>query len=124
MGRGFLTGAFDDSGTFPDGDFRANLPRFSGDNVRINQSIVEVVHSLAVQKGCTPAQVALAWLLSKGDNIVPIPGTKRIAYLEENSAACDLQLSPALRDELESSIARLEVAGERYTEEGMKGVNA
>lgn len=124
LGRGFLTGAFDDSGTFPDGDFRANLPRFSGDNARINQSIVEVVHSLAVQKGCTPAQVALAWLLSKGDNIVPIPGTKRIAYLEENSAACDIQLSPALRDELESSIARLEVAGERYTEEGMKGVNA
>ncbi len=124
LGRGFLTGTIDDSGTFQDGDFRANLPRFSGDNARTNRSIVEVVNSLAGQAGCTAAQIALAWLLSKGDNIVPIPGTKRIAYLEENSAASDIQLSKAQIDELESSIAKLTVAGERYTEEGMKGVNA
>lgn len=124
LGRGFLTGTIDDSGTFADGDFRANLPRFSGDNARTNQSIVEVVNSLAIQNGCTAAQVALAWLLAKGDNIVPIPGTKRVNYLEENAAACLIELSPAQLNELESSIAGLEVAGERYTEEGMKGLNA
>ena len=124
LGRGFLTGKLDDSGTFHDGDFRANLPRFTGDNARTNRSIVEVVNSLAAQNGCTSAQIALAWLLSKGDNIVPIPGTKRISYLEENAAASEIQQSAAQLNELESSIANLEVAGQRYTEEGMKGVNA
>lgn len=124
LGRGFLTGTFDDSVSFQDGDFRANLPRFSGDNARKNQSIVQAVNSLAVQNNCTSAQIALAWLLSKADNIVPIPGTKRIAYLEENAAASDVALSQAQRDELETSLARLEVAGQRYTDEGMKGLNA
>ncbi len=124
LGRGFLTGKLDDSGTFEEGDFRASLPRFSGDNARTNLSIVEVVNSLAAQNDCTSAQIALAWLLSKGDNIVPIPGTKRISYLEENAAASEIQLSPAQLTELESSIANLEVAGQRYTDEGMKGVNA
>lgn len=124
LGRGFLTGTFDASGTFPDGDFRAALPRFNGDNARANLAIVEVVHSLAQRHDCTAAQIALAWLLSKGDNIVPIPGTRRIAYLEENAAAVDIQLPQAQLDELESSIAGLEVAGQRYTDEGMKGLNA
>lgn len=124
LGRGFLTGKLDDSGTFQDGDFRSNLPRFSGDNARTNRLIVEVVNSLATQNDCTAAQIALAWLLSKGENIVPIPGTKRITYLEENAATVDMELSPAQLEELESSIAQLEVAGQRYTEEGMKGLNA
>ncbi|ASJ70956.1 aldo/keto reductase [Granulosicoccus antarcticus] len=124
LGRGFLTGTFDASGNFPEGDFRAALPRFTGNNARSNLSIVEVVHSLAERNNCTAAQVALAWLLSKGENIVPIPGTKRIAYLEENAAASDIQLPQNQLDELETSIAQLEVAGQRYTDEGMKGLNA
>ncbi len=83
-----------------------------------------VMCDIAQRHEASPAQIALAWLMSKGENIVPIPGTKRIAYLEENAAACDIHLSPVQRHELESAIANLEVAGQRYTDEGMKGLNA
>lgn len=124
LGRGFLTGTFDKDTNFGDGDFRANLPRFSSDNIKTNTSIVDVVRQLAASKGCTPAQVALAWLLSKGENIVPIPGTKRIKYLEENVAAIEIALSLDELTSLEAAISPLEVAGDRYTEEGMKGLNA
>ena len=83
-----------------------------------------MVRQLAVSKGCAPAQIALAWLLAKGENIVPIPGTKRIKYLEENIAAIDVALSPDEVVSLEDALSPLEVAGDRYTEEGMKGLNA
>jgi aryl-alcohol dehydrogenase-like predicted oxidoreductase len=124
LGRGFLTGAFDAGTTFADGDFRAMLPRFSEANMTVNRSIFDLVHAAAAEKGCTPAQVALAWLLAKGDDIVPIPGTKRLKYLEENAAAVAISLSEAEMIALDQAIARLPVAGERYTEEGMKGLNA
>lgn len=124
LGRGFLTGAYNKDVAIDTGDFRANLPRFSPDNIEANSSIVDVVVRLATSKGCTSAQIALAWLLSKGDDIVPIPGTKRIRYLEENVAAVDVALSAEEVDKLEAAIAPLEVVGERYTEEGMKGLNA
>lgn len=124
LGRGFLTGAFDKDTNFGAGDFRANLPRFSPGNIETNTSIVEVVQQLAASKGCTPAQVALAWLLAKGENIVPIPGTKRIEYLEDNVAAIEIALSPDEVVNLEAAISPLEVAGDRYTEESMKGLNA
>lgn len=124
LGRGFLTGTFDKDATFGSGDFRANLPRFSPDNIEANSSIVDVVRHLAEAKGCTPAQIALAWLLAKGDHIVPIPGTKRIKYLEENVAATQVALSSDEVTKLETAISPLEVAGERYTAEGMKGLNA
>lgn len=124
LGRGFLTGTFEKDASFDDGDFRANLPRFSPANIEANTSIVEVVRQLAASKGYTPAQVALAWLLTKGDNIVPIPGTKRIKYIEENVAATDIALSSDEVLSLEASLAPLDVAGERYTQEGMKGLNA
>ena len=123
LGRGFLTGTFNKDTSFAEGDFRANLPRFSPHSIETNNSIVEVVRQLAVSKGCAPAQIALAWLLAKGENIVPIPGTKRIKYLEENIAAIDVALSPDEVVSLEDALSPLEVAGDRYTEEGMKGLN-
>lgn len=124
LGRGFLTGTFDKNADFGPGDFRANLPRFSPDNIKANISIVEVVRQLATAKDCTPAQIALAWLLAKEDHIVPIPGTKQIKYLEENVAAAQIGLSSDEVTKLEAAISPLKVAGNRYTAEGMKGLNA
>jgi aryl-alcohol dehydrogenase-like predicted oxidoreductase len=124
LGRGFLTGRFQAGSQFEDGDFRASLPRFAPDNARANAALVDVVRGIAAEKGCTPAQVALAWLLGKGDDIVPIPGTKRIKYLEENAAAASLRLSANESALLEQALSRLPISGERYTAEGMKGVNA
>ena len=123
LGRGFLTGAYGKDTEFAASDFRAHLPRFTPDSIEANTPIVDVVRQLAASKGCTPAQIALAWLLTKGEDIVPIPGTKRIQYLEENIAAADIALSDAEVAGLEAAIAPLDVVGERYTEEGMKGVN-
>lgn len=124
LGRGFLTGRFQAGAQFEDGDFRANLPRFSPDNATTNAALVDVVRGIAAAKGCTPAQIALAWLLSKGDHIVPIPGTKRLEYLEENAAAASILLDEAEGLALEKAISSLPVVGERYTPEGMKGLNA
>lgn len=124
LGRGFLTGRFQAGSQFEDGDFRASLPRFAPDNAATNAALVDVVRGIAAQKGCTPAQVALAWLLGKGDDIVPIPGTKRIKYLEENAAAASTMLSANESAALEQALSNLPVSGERYTAEGMKGVNA
>lgn len=124
LGRGFLTGTFSSSSNFAEGDFRATLPRFASDNARTNLILVERVQALAARIGCTAAQVSLAWLLSKGDNIVPIPGTRRLPYLEQNAAAVDIRPTAGELAELEAAIAGLAVAGERYTTEGMKGLNA
>lgn len=124
LGRGFLTGRFQAGSQFEEGDFRANLPRFAPDNAATNAALVDVVRGIATQKGCTPAQVALAWLLGKGDDIVPIPGTKRIKYLEENAAAASIALSANESAVLQQALSNLPVSGERYTAEGMKGVNA
>ena len=124
LGRGFLTGRFQAGSQFEDGDFRASLPRFAPDNAATNAALVDVVRGIAAQKGCTPAQVALAWLLGKGDDIVPIPGTKRIKYLEENAAAASITLSANESAVLEQALSNLPVSGERYAAEGMKGVNA
>ena len=124
LGRGFLTGTFSASTEFAEGDFRANLPRFQEENARQNLILVDRVQALAARLDCTAAQISLAWLLAKGDDIVPIPGTRRQHYLEQNAAAVDVVLSPDQMAELESSLAGLSVAGERYTSEGMKGLNA
>ncbi len=123
LGRGFLTGTFDAGTAFKPGDFRANLPRFSDDNLRSNQAIVAAVKDMAAAKGCTPAQLALAWLLAQGDDVVPIPGTKRLRYLEENAGAVDVTVTAEEDRDLKDAIGRHAVAGARYTEEGMKGVN-
>lgn len=123
LGRGFLTGRFQSDTRFEEGDFRASMPRFTPENMATNRSLVDVIHQLAERKGCTAAQVALAWLLAQGDDIVPIPGTKRERYLMENVAALSVVLSPEEQARLGRSTAQLPVAGDRYTVEGMKGVD-
>lgn len=124
LGRGFLTGSFDKTTAFAEGDFRVGLPRFLPDNIEQNTGIVHVLRRVAKRKDMTPAQLALAWVLSKGENIVPIPGTRRIKYLEENTRSADLKLSPEDVQELEGHLDTIEIHGQRYTEEGMKGVSA
>ncbi len=124
LGRGFLTGRFQDGKGFEEGDFRAGMPRFSAENVATNRLLVDVIAERAIRKHCTSAQVALAWLLAQGDDIVPIPGTKQRRYLEENAAAASIELSAEELADLDRAIARLPVAGARYSAEGMKGVDA
>ncbi len=124
LGRGFLTGRFQDRAQFSEGDFRSNLPRFTEEAIDTNRRVADVISDMARHKGCSPAQLSLAWLLSKGPDIVPIPGTKQLRYVEENAAAVKITLSAAEQQLLESATARLPVLGERYTAEGMKGVNA
>ncbi len=124
LGRGYLTGTYNADTTFEQGDFRASLPRFTAQNIMHNQPIVAAIESVAQDNNCTASQVALAWLLSKGDNIVPIPGTKRLSYLELNVAAANVNLSPNDIGKLTRASDEINIAGERYTEEGMKGLNA
>lgn len=124
LGRGFLTGTYDKSPQFAEDDFRANLPRFSKENIAINLAIVDCIRTFATSKRCTAAQLSLAWLLSRGENVVPIPGTRRLNYLEENVAAQNVSFTASELKELDAAIDKLTVAGERYSEEGMKGLNA
>lgn len=124
LGRGFLTGAYDKTTQFSDDDFRANLPRFSQENLAKNLAIVDCIRALANDKQCSAAQIALAWLLAQDDAIVPIPGTRRIPYLEENTASESIVLTAAELQDFNAVIRQIQVAGERYTEEGMKGLNA
>jgi aryl-alcohol dehydrogenase-like predicted oxidoreductase len=121
LGRGFLTGRFKSPDDLAPDDWRRNNPRFQGENFRRNLALVVKVESLAREKGCTPAQLALAWLLSRGPDIIPIPGSTRAERIEENAAAVRVALTP---DEIRSleSIAPT-VAGERYAEGGMRAVN-
>src|SRR5690242_18882871 len=93
LGRGFLTGRFRSLADLPDDDWRRNSPRFLAENVQKNLDLVQHIEELARQKRCTPSQLALAWLLARGRDIVPIPGTKRVAYLEENVGAVDVRLT-------------------------------
>ncbi|MGL6432417.1 MULTISPECIES: aldo/keto reductase [Aeromonas] len=124
LGRGFLTGRYQQEAVFEEGDFRAGLPRFQGENLATNRTLVQAVMALAQQKGCSAAQIALAWLLAQWEGIVPIPGTRRLTHLEDNLGALSVRLSPAELGALGQAIRTLPVAGERYTAEGMKGVNA
>jgi aryl-alcohol dehydrogenase-like predicted oxidoreductase len=121
LGRGFLTGRFRSIEDLAPGDWRRNNPRFQGENFQRNLDLVAKVQELARAKGCTPAQLALAWLLSRGKDVVPIPGSTRSERVEENAAAVNIQLS---QDDL-AALDRLGpgVAGERYTEGGMRAVN-
>ncbi len=116
LGRGFLSGMAKRSEEYPEDDFRRGDPRFAGENFDANMRAAASVRELATRKGATPAQVALAWLLHKSDDIVPIPGTKRRRYLEENVGAAALALSPSEVAELDSALAPEKVAGPRYNE--------
>jgi aryl-alcohol dehydrogenase-like predicted oxidoreductase len=124
LGRGFLTGTFSAAMTWNDADFRRFNPRFAEGNLEANLRIVDALRTLALEKGCTPAQLALAWLLAQGDDVVPIPGTKRAAYLLENLGALDIVLSASELSRIAAHIPAGMAAGERYTEEGMKGLLA
>ncbi|PWC76148.1 aldo/keto reductase [Azospirillum sp. TSH64] len=123
LGRGMLTGAVSSPDQFAENDFRRVAPRFAGDNFDRNLALVEQVKALAAQKGCTPGQVALAWLLAQGPDILPIPGTKRIKYLEENVGAAAVTLTVAEVKALSDALPPGVAAGARYTAEGMRGVN-
>jgi aryl-alcohol dehydrogenase-like predicted oxidoreductase len=116
LGRGFLTGTARRAEEYPAGDYRRNDPRFQGENFDRNMRAAGAVRDLAATKRATPGQVALAWLLHKGDDIVPIPGTKRRNYLEENIAAAALKLSAAEVAALDAALPPEEVAGNRYSE--------
>lgn len=123
LGRGFLTGqikSFDDLA--PD-DYRRNSPRFQGENFEQNLELVKHIEKLASEKGCTPSQLALAWVLAQGPDIVPIPGTKRRKYLEENIAALDVKLTPEDLRRIDEIAPKGVAAGTRYPEAGMAAVN-
>ena len=123
LGRGFLTGQIRRPEDLADDDFRKHSPRFQGENFQRNLDLVDKVQELAARKGCKPSQLALAWLLSQGDDIVPIPGTKRIKYLEENLGALDVVLTPADLQALDEVAPRGAASGERYPEAAMGAVN-
>jgi len=117
LGRGFLTGAIKSKSDLGAGDFRAErYPRFAGDNFDKNQVLVDRVTAIAERKRVKPGQLALAWVFAKGDDLAPIPGTKRRKYLDENAAAADINLTSAEVAELEAAIPQEEIAGERYNE--------
>jgi aryl-alcohol dehydrogenase-like predicted oxidoreductase len=123
LGRGFLTGAIKSvDGLAPD-DFRRHHPRFQGENLRKNLQMVDAVEQMAREKGCSAAQLALAWVLARGEHIVPIPGTRRIERLEENATAVDLELTTDELEHLERIAPRGIAAGARYPEGGMRAVN-
>jgi aryl-alcohol dehydrogenase-like predicted oxidoreductase len=123
LGRGFLTGTAKRAEDYPEGDYRRGDPRFQGQNFDANMRAASVVRDLAEQKGATAGQVALAWLLHKGSDIVPIPGTKRRRFLEENVAAASLSLSPAEIARLDSALPPEVVAGPRYNERMMSFID-
>jgi aryl-alcohol dehydrogenase-like predicted oxidoreductase len=115
LGKGFLTGKIDAETKFGDSDFRTTMPRFSAENRKANQALVDVISSFAAQKKVTPAQIALAWLLAKKPWIVPIPGTTRLERLEENLGAVDVELTVEDMQELEGASAKIKLEGERYS---------
>ncbi|MDK8875496.1 aldo/keto reductase [Paracoccus sp. SSJ] len=123
LGRGFLTGKYRENTKFETDDVRALLPRFEADAMARNIAIVDEVTMIAARIGCTPAQLCLAWLLAQGEEVVPIPGTKKIHYLNENCEAPKIKLNTVDLAQLQQVIRRTPIFGERYTPEGMKGVN-
>lgn len=124
LGRGMLTGAIAKADDLAEGDFRRMNPRFQGANMDANQHLVDKVRALAAAKGCKAGQVALAWLLAQSSNVLPIPGTKRIAYLEDNVGAAAIVLSADEVAQLNAALPPGAASGERYPSEGMKGLNA
>ncbi len=121
LGRGFLSGRFTSEEELEDGDYRRHGPRFTGENLQQNLSLAQRVRELAAERDITPGQLALAWVLSRWQHVVPIPGTKRVSYLEENLAAADVRLGEADAQAIADALP--EAAGERYPEAVMRSVN-
>jgi aryl-alcohol dehydrogenase-like predicted oxidoreductase len=124
LGRGFLSGQIRSLDDLAPDDWRRNNPRFQGDNFAKNLNLVQRIEELARGKGCTPSQLALAWVLAQGDDIVPIPGTKRVRYLEENAAAVDVELTEAELAAIDEALPSNLAAGTRYPTAGMAHLNA
>jgi aryl-alcohol dehydrogenase-like predicted oxidoreductase len=116
LGRGFLSGRFQRFEDLPEGDWRRSNPRFQGENFQKNLQLVEAVKELAARRGATPGQLALAWLLAQGEDIIPIPGTKRVSYLEENAAAADFDLSREELAQINRAAPKGSAAGMRYSD--------
>jgi aryl-alcohol dehydrogenase-like predicted oxidoreductase len=123
LGRGFLTGRFKSIDDLPADDYRRHSPRFQGENFQKNLDLVQRVEGIARRKKCTPSQLALAWVLAQGDDIVPIPGTKQRKYLEENVRALEIELGPDDLAEIDEVAPAGVAAGARYNEQAMKAVN-
>ena len=123
LGRGFLTGKITSLNDLADNDWRRSMPRFEQENFGRNLELVERIKALAARKGCSPAQLALAWVLAQGDDIVPIPGTKRRRYLEENIGALDVHLAPDELAEIDAILPAGAAAGSRYSAPGMRTIS-
>jgi len=123
LGRGFLTGKIKRPEDLPEGDYRRNSPRFQGENFQRNLDLVRLVEEIATEKGCTPPQLALAWLLAKGKDMVPIPGTKRRSRLEENVGALKVILTMRDLARIDEALPPGAASGPRYPEEAMRAVN-
>jgi aryl-alcohol dehydrogenase-like predicted oxidoreductase len=123
LGRGFLTGRFRKLEDLPADDYRRNSPRFQGDNFALNLDLVKKVEELAREKGCTASQLVLAWVLAQGEDIVPIPGTKKLRYLEENVGATSIRLTPANLKHIAEAAPQGVASGPRYPESAMQHVN-
>jgi aryl-alcohol dehydrogenase-like predicted oxidoreductase len=123
LGRGFLTGAIQSTDELDASDFRRQNPRFQPGNFERNANLVQAIRMIADARGCTPAQLALAWLLDRAPDVVPIPGTRRLARLEENAAATTIQLRGEERSQIEEILRAQEIAGERYAEVGRALLN-
>jgi aryl-alcohol dehydrogenase-like predicted oxidoreductase len=123
LGRGFLTGRFKDQQSLETGDYRRNTPRFQGENFERNLDLLKEVETLATEKGATPGQIALAWVMAQGNDIVPIPGTKRRRYLEENVGAESVALTVTDLRRLAAAFPKGVAAGERYIPASMKAID-
>jgi len=123
LGRGFLAGGLAADTKFDSTDFRSGLPRFAPENLKANQAFVDLLARVAREKHATPAQIALAWLLARKPWIVPIPGTTKLARMQENMAAANIELTPADLHEIETAAARIPIQGERYPEHLQKQID-
>jgi aryl-alcohol dehydrogenase-like predicted oxidoreductase len=123
LGKGFLTGKIDEATTFESSDFRNTVPRFSAENRRANQAVVDLVAAVAARKRATPAQVALAWVLAQKPWIAPIPGTTKLSRLEENLGAADVALTAGELREIDAAASRIEVKGARYPEAAQRMID-
>jgi aryl-alcohol dehydrogenase-like predicted oxidoreductase len=123
LGRGFLTGQFKSIDDLAPEDFRRHAPRFQAENFQKNLDLVTRIEELAMAKGCTPSQLALAWVLAQGEDIVPIPGTKRARYLDENLGALRVGLTPEELEQIDRILPAGAAAGDRYDAQAMQAVN-
>jgi aryl-alcohol dehydrogenase-like predicted oxidoreductase len=123
LGRGFLTGQFKTIDDLPADDYRRNAPRFQGENFHKNLELVKKIEQMATAKGCTPSQLALAWVLAQGHDIVPIPGTKRIKYLDDNLGAVNVRLTAAELAQIDAILPAGAASGERYPAQAMQAID-